>query len=626
MMRPRILALLLAGSLAACSPEDAALAGFALAREAPRYEPPPADTARTVTRRVWADSAGWEAALVAPTHDQRAIVLTDWQTGNLSVLGLGTGELVNLTENPVPYVPGFAMAPRLSRDGGRVSYSWFDNAAPELCQLRVLPLAGGEPVVIHAQQGTGYIQAFDWSPDGREILAVRLLGEGSEILVVSADGSGERVVRAFGWPGPWSPAFSADGRWIAYDRAPGEDAMQHDVYLVSADGSREVHLIDHPADDRLLGWAPDGRHLLVASDRTGTPAAWLFAVDDGRLDGAPLLVKPDLWQSTGVGFAPDGRFYYSVETGTRAVHHVNLDATSGRALGPPVPAGLRVIGGSAHASWSPDGNQIAFLGQLSGIAGTPATVTVRSLESGEARQFAIPPNINSPSALLWHPDGRSLLLQGGDRREEQPLVWRMDFQTGRFSPFFRPGGEDYLWAYDLSRDGGTLLSLVQDRRAGVSGDLERTLLATDLDTGQETVLARSGGGVGELQLRDPVLSHDGRSAAFVRWRMEGPEDLVTVPLSGGEPRLVASAQGIEDVVFDRDDSHLIFSAGDRQGDHALFRVPAAGGQPESLGLALPRLVELELHPGSGRLAFTAGFRETELWVMEGFLPGSPGGR
>jgi len=572
--------------------------------------------------------------LVAPTPDQQAIVLTDWTTGNLAVLGLETGELRNLTENPAPYFPGFAMAPRLSRDGARVAYAWYEVEEPDRFQLRVLPLAGGEPEVVHASPATGFVVATDWSPDGREIVALRYLSSGPEvaveILLVSADGSGERVVKAFGWPAPSDiasgPRLSPDGRWIAYDLPPLEDRLERDVYLVSADGGREVHLIDHPADDRVLGWAPDGEHLLVVSDRTGTPAAWLFPVDDGRVAGAPLLVKPDFWQSAGVGFTPDGRFYYAVETRSRAVHYVDLDPSTGRPVAAPVRGSLRAVGGSAHPTWSPEGRHIAYLGQLSGIGGTPAIVTVRSLESGEARQFAIPPNISNASALLWHPDGRSLLLMGGDRTEA-PLVWRMDLQTGGFSPFFRPEAHR-LVEYDLSRDGSTLLYLVEELRpegAG-PGESERTLLARDLATGEERALHRLRQAVGQLQLRDPVISHDGRSAAFVHWRAEGPRDLMTVPLSGGDARLVASAPGVEDVVFDRDDSHLLFSAGDRMGDHALFRVAASGGDAEPLGLALPRLVELELHPGSGRLAFTIGFPESELWVMEGFLPTPPAGR
>ncbi|MBK5290113.1 MAG: PD40 domain-containing protein [Acidobacteriia bacterium] len=84
--------------------------------------------------------------------------------------------------------------------------------------------------------------------------------------------------------------FSPDGRYIAYDFPPKEDAPERDIFVLAADGSRETLLIQHPADDRLLGWTADGTHILFSSDRTGTPSAWLIKVSADRPNGQPVLV------------------------------------------------------------------------------------------------------------------------------------------------------------------------------------------------------------------------------------------------------------------------------------------------------------------------------------------------
>ena len=51
-----------------------------------------------------------------------------------------------------------------------------------------------------------------------------------------------------------------------------------------------------------------------------------------------------------------------------------------------------------------------------------------------------------------------------------------------------------------------------------------------------------------------------------------------------------------------------------------WRVAAAGGEPWRLGLSMDRLRELCIHPDGRQIAFTAGWPEKDVWVLEGFLP------
>ncbi len=51
---------------------------------------------------------------------------------------------------------------------------------------------------------------------------------------------------------------------------------------------------------------------------------------------------------------------------------------------------------------------------------------------------------------------------------------------------------------------------------------------------------------------------------------------------------------------------------------------AGHGAPEALDFERMRIRDLEMHPNGSVLAFTAGNSVDEVWVMEDFLPESPG--
>ena len=50
-----------------------------------------------------------------------------------------------------------------------------------------------------------------------------------------------------------------------------------------------------------------------------------------------------------------------------------------------------------------------------------------------------------------------------------------------------------------------------------------------------------------------------------------------------------------------------------------MEIPAAGGQPQKLGLAMDRFLDLRLHPDGRHIAFTAGKKAVEIWSIENLL-------
>ena len=88
---------------------------------------------------------------------------------------------------------------------------------------------------------------------------------------------------------------------------------EYDIFLLALEGGREIPLVQHPANDAAPDWTPDGKRILFCSNRTGTMGAWLIQVAEGKPQGTPELVKPDLGLDlTPMGFTRNGSYYYGV--------------------------------------------------------------------------------------------------------------------------------------------------------------------------------------------------------------------------------------------------------------------------------------------------------------------------
>lgn len=592
-------------------PADAAAAFPGLTNTAVAIADAPQETIPTVARRVW---GGPEADIFAsPSPDGRFVSITDWQTGDLAVRNLETGETRRVTDNPGRFNPGFALYPRVSPDGERIAYAWFDMQGGEI-DLRVVSWDGSEPRAL-VKGVDMYPQA--WSPDGRFILAVREREDSDSlqlVLVGTADGA-VTVLKSLGQFQPRRADFSADGRFVAYDQ-PSEDegADQRDIFVVELAGGRSTRIVDDASHDFVLGWAPDGEHLLYSSDRTGTPGVWLLPVSGGRPTGDPALVLPDAWGVAPAGFLPDGRYMYGVETEVRGVYVATLGDDYGSVVTPPSPANRGRLGATFYPTWSPDGQYIAY-GRAS-VAGMRPSLAVRSLETGEVREFQLA--ISRPaSELQWAPDGQSLL---GAVRDESGLtrVYRIDLRTGRTEAVSEWSVE--CRRIELSPDGRFVYyTVVEGGQDGMSVRVFRK----DLVGGSLEEVYGSAGWVRRL-----VVSPDGSSLAASLQLPEHQTQVVIFPAAGGEVRELTpiDPRSVISLAWTPDGKTILYARQKEPGPTVsaveVLRVAVAGGEPEPIGLEMEMLSQLRLHPDGRRLAFVAGESAGELWVMKDFLPGS----
>jgi Tol biopolymer transport system component/DNA-binding CsgD family transcriptional regulator len=585
----------------------------------------------TVARRVWAGpNADFEVFL---SPDGRSTPYVDWGTGDLAIRDLATGTSRRLTKNPGG--PEHAFSPALSPDGRQVAYLWRNE--DRLHELRLIRLDGSRPhILCRLPEDVIWLSPRDWSPDGQQILALRVRKDKTkEIVWVSAAEGTVRVIRTFdrGWPK--RIRLSPDGRALAYDYPPQADTPERDIFLLASDGSRETPLVQHPADDLVVGWAPDGTQILFASDRAGALGLWRVGIAGERAPGAPELVKREMGAWSPGRLTRDGSLYYGLRAGLVDVYTATLNPATGQILAPPQPVGPRLVGSNSSPAWSPDGRSLAYFtterdALTSGDDPEMAShVTIRSVESGETRELSLaqkhPIYISQPS---WAPNGRSLVavgfVPGSDVDEEGGRAFRIDTGTGAVTAFpATAGAVDHPRAV-LAPDGMSLFypRIVNDGKTSRG----HALMARDLETGQVRELYRAHGkGITNL-----VLSSDGRHLAFAAGAA-----LMVIPAAGGEPReLIRAIDGEElrwwpiwtCVAWMPDGRHLLFvrlrkaSWEDRRTPLEVWRIPVAGGESERLGLAMPGLRGLRVHPDGRRIAFTAGSPEIEVWVLEGLFP------
>lgn len=65
--------------------------------------------------------------------------------------------------------------------------------------------------------------------------------------------------------------FSPHGRCIAYTKElESGQRFNNDIFMLKFQEKEKIPLIEHPADEYILVWSPDGKYLLFASTRTGT--------------------------------------------------------------------------------------------------------------------------------------------------------------------------------------------------------------------------------------------------------------------------------------------------------------------------------------------------------------------
>lgn len=543
----------------------------------------------------------------AISPDGRYLSYLDEETGDLAIYEIATGKKSRLTTNNDSW-DEYVESSRWSPNGKQIVYAWCKD---ESIDLRIIGLDGSKPRILYSNKENNWATTYGWSPDGKQILACLFKNDSQYqiALVSTADGS-VRVLKTLeqGWPDNMN--FSPDGRYIVYDFRQSEDTQVRDISILSTDGSSEIPLVEHPADDKVLGWAPDGKNILFTSDRRNSTDAWVIQFSDGKVQGTSKLVKSNIGNCWSLGFSQKGSFYYGIYDSSYDIYFAELDLETGKMPALPKKASTRFEGSLYQPEYSLDGKYIAYISVQTSHS---ASLSIQSLETGKMQEF--------PSKLLrnmasprWSPDGRSILV-GGWNWKGRKGIWRIDTQSGIFTLIVPPANDTesfyFLTTHGWSPDGKAIF-------LGRLANGQTQISKREIESGIEKELYRDSGYLGLS------CSPEGKWMAIMN-RTEG--FLRIIPAAGGEPRELYKYKEANSLIGMRwtpDGKYILFQQKQpEEKKYSWWRIPKEGGEPQKLGLEWNAGFYTSFHPDGRHVVFSSIDPESVNsgnWVMENFLP------
>ncbi|MBI2956986.1 MAG: S9 family peptidase [Acidobacteria bacterium] len=318
-----------------------------------------------------------------------------------------------------------------------------------------------------------------------------------------------------------NPAWSPDGKWIAFQSKRGDDEATQ-IYVISTAGGEAWRLTNVPTGAAAPKWFPDSKRLAFIS-RVWPGLSWeemakrqkerkeskvsarmwervpisywdhwlddreahLYTITLDEREPQPVTVGTGLELSrqepglSSYDISPDGAeiaFAADIdETGVQPNYDVFLiPAGAGQARNITTENAARDDG----PRYSPDGRWLAFGRQvIKGFYADKVRLVRHDRKSGENKVLTEAWD-RSASGLVWTPDARALYASIDDAAHDR--VYRIDAATGEPTPLTK---DKSFSALSLSRDGRTLVALRQ------SFSEPPTLVRVDLVTGAATKLS-----------------------------------------------------------------------------------------------------------------------------------------
>ncbi len=415
------------------------------------------------------------------------------------------------------------------------------------------------------------------------------------------------------------PSLSPDGAQVAFSWN-GDKEDNTDIYVKVIGAETPLRLTTNPADDFSPAWSPDGRWIAFLRALSGGKAAVILIspiggperiltetnLDLANVDGPFLAWSPDARWLAVSGFDKPGEvmalFLSSVETGQKR-----------RLTSPPEPS----LGDSCPA-FSPDGRTLAFFRWA-------------SWSSSDLYLLRLSPNYEPPgdperrtkgnwraASPAWTADGDSLIFSASSGGESS--LWKVD-SSGASQPRRLAGvgsngayptasprgdhmaytqvmGDVNIWSIETATEGGKanppeklIASTRNDDLPQFSPDGKRVAFVSQR-SGNTEIWTADANGSNTVQLtylggpnigNPPRWSPDGRRLAFSA-NIDGPPQVYVLDATGGSPRrLTSSSAGSANPSWSRDGRWIYFDTQNENQKGEIQKVPADGGSAVLVG-------------------------------------------
>lgn len=265
-------------------------------------------------------------------------------------------------------------------------------------------------------------------------------GDGYSLHVMDADGKGDAALPNMPDKLNVFPAWSPDGKRIAFMSGREETGSEFGLYLIGADGSGLRRLLENERLAGLPAWSPDGRRLLFVTERDNHPQICSVAADGGDLrelrTGVPLGLFPC--------YSPDGKriaFTGGTEDDLNSLglYLANEDGTAAEKL--PGIDGFALAGPGA---WSPDGKTLAYV-RFDPMNRSAELHTWQLADRVDSRLVDVKvQNAGIGGMVLpsWSPDGHWILIsQPGE--DGKSALWRIS-PEGKMPERISPAGRECI--------------------------------------------------------------------------------------------------------------------------------------------------------------------------------------
>lgn len=450
---------------------------------------------------------------------------------------------------------------------------------------------GGAPRRLTDEPSLEDAPAF--SPDGKRLAFVSTRDGNADIFIMPFQpGSG---ARAAGGPAPvnltrseggdFNPAFSPDGRFIAFTSnrgglrygtspSPPPDYQAGDIYVMRADGSEVRRLTDGPGWEGTPAWSPDGRSIYYYAVRDGTPRLFLM----GRDGSSPRPVSPAGVPAHSPAVRKDGRLAYAAfRHAVWSIVSMAPDGSDPRLESDPQrdawapawdPRTGRIVGHGPGPLDTSDLAQAEVTGPFRIPGRSVVALPDRTLEVVAIRGYfpSIQPLTGEVATSPLFQSIEVSRLDGKKRREilapEGRAAWKPAWAPGGawlaavLGPPFG-GPEENADIVRLRRDGGGLVNLTAGSTANDAF---------------------------------PDVSPDGRSIVFRSGR-DGNNEIYLMDADGSRPRRLTHDEGSDTMPAFSPRGDRIAFASDRDGNFEIYLLDLDGeGRPG-------RLQRLTRHPG-----------------------------
>jgi dipeptidyl aminopeptidase/acylaminoacyl peptidase len=216
------------------------------------------------------------------------------------------------------------------------------------------------------------------------------------------------------------PRFSPDGRRIAF-LSNRDDEKQPQVYVIATDGGEARRVTDLKGQIRAFEWSPDGIRLLLEFRAKDADEIEREKDEEKKKLGVVCReITRVFFKEDGSGFLPKARAHLWI-----------VDVASGEAT--PLTSGP--VYDEWGASWSPNGEEIAFLSNHAADPDLDPDATdlfVVGAAGGEARRIEAP--LGPKIQPRFSPDGTQIAYLGREGRGKgyrQIRLWVVPLQDGK---------------------------------------------------------------------------------------------------------------------------------------------------------------------------------------------------